>query len=145
MSETVFVIEQGSYSDYRVVGVYTTREAADMVCAAINAEETWEKAEVAEWPLNPAAGELNAGRSMHRVVMRRDGTVEECRKQDITAYNISGSWSIWRRSTAPAYRGRGIQDALTAMVWADDSQHAIKIVNERRGQMIAMGEWENAA
>lgn len=145
MSDTVFVIEQGSYSDYRVVGVYTTRRAAEMVCTAINANETWEKAEVSEWPLNPAADALNAGQSQHRVLMRRDGTVEECKRQDIRTYELTGECHIWRRSTAPAYRGKGVPDVLQATVWAEDVPHAIKIVNERRGQMIAMGEWEDAA
>jgi hypothetical protein len=35
MGKTVWVIEQGSYSDYRVVGVFTSRENAKRVADAI--------------------------------------------------------------------------------------------------------------
>jgi hypothetical protein len=142
---TIFAIEKGEYSDYRVVGIYSTKEVAEKVCDAINVNEDWGKATVSEWPLDPAVDALNAGHSMHRVLMRRDGTVEECRRQDITSYEVAGECHIWRRSTAPAYRGKGVPDVLQATVWAEDTQHAIKIVNERRGQMIAMGEWEDAS
>jgi hypothetical protein len=39
--------------------------------------------------------------------------------------------------------GKGIPDALQADVWAKNEQHAVKIVNEKRAQMIANGEWES--
>ena len=36
MDKSVWVIEKGSYSDYRVVGVYSTQERAKLVCEHIN-------------------------------------------------------------------------------------------------------------
>lgn len=35
---SVWVIEQGEYSDYRVVGVYSSRENAERIAEKINAE-----------------------------------------------------------------------------------------------------------
>jgi len=140
---TIWVIEKGSYSDYRVVGVYSTKEGAELVCARINGEENYEPATVAEWPLDPGVEAINQGLAPFTVWMLRDGTTEKCvQDDDDFEYTLNGSLTIWRRSGAPAYRGQNVQDCLMGQVFAKDSAHAIKIVNERRVQMIASGEWK---
>jgi hypothetical protein len=60
---SVFVIEQGSYSDYHVVGVFSTRENAETVLAALKAatESYYDTPGIAEWPLDPAIDALRAG------------------------------------------------------------------------------------
>ncbi len=139
---SIWVIEQGVYSDYRVVGVFTSKENAKKVCDFINAKETYEKSEIAEWPLDPCVDALNAGLTQWIVHMRYDGSTEKLAQQDST-YDLDGSVSIWRRTTAPAYRDNpAIRDVLTAVVWASDSNHALKIMNERRVQMIASGQFQ---
>ena len=140
---TIWVIEKGSYSDYRVVGVYSTKEGAELVCARINGEGSYEPATVAEWPLDPGVEAINQGLAPFTVWMLRDGTTEKCvQYDDDFEYTFNDSLTIWRRSGAPAYRGQHVQDCLTGRVFAKDSIHAIKIVNERRVQMIANGEWK---
>lgn len=139
----VWVIEQGSYSDYRVVGVFSSEANAKLLAVAINsAEHVYARAEVAEWSLDPAVSELRQGHALHCVLMRRDGTVERVNRKDISGYEISGDVHIWERSKAPAYKGQGIEDALDATVWAKDEDHAVKIANEHRTRMIASGEWK---
>ena len=139
----IWVVEQGSYSDYRVVGVFTSKANAQIVVDKLkSAEYYYDEPTIAEWPLNPAVEELNAGLDHWRVLMLKDGTTERCDKSDMPSYNIEGSTQIWRRSTAPAYKGQGVQDALDATVWATDAKHAVKIVNEQRIQMIAGGQWK---
>jgi hypothetical protein len=138
----VWVIECGSYSDYRVVGAYTTKAGADTVAAAINAGDCFTKATVAKWELNPALDEINAGRKTHIVHMRYDGTVERAEQWEMSAYDVGGSVDVWRRSTAPAYRGQGVEDCIMATVWATDVQHAIKITNEHRARLIASGKFK---
>lgn len=143
MGDTVFAIEQGSYSDYRVVGIYTTREGAQKVCDWLNsADSMYDKPSIAEWPLNPALDELNAGLSQFSVTMLRDGTTERVSKIEPSSYYIADEWHIWRRTQAPAYRGKGVPDALTGTAWAADESGAIKVANERRTQMIADGKWK---
>jgi hypothetical protein len=145
MSKTVWVIEKGSYSDYRVVGVYTSQERAQLVCDAINKSEAeYDQATIAEWPLDPAADEINQGMVPHLVHMRRDGTTERCEPCSISAYDIRGSDFLWKRSEARAFQGTNIADVLVATVFASDEKHAIKVVNERRMQMIAMNKWATA-
>jgi hypothetical protein len=145
---TVWVVEQGEYSDYRVVGVFTSKAHAHVVADAINAphEDTGAYvATVAEWPLDPAVEELRQGFVPYFVLMLKDGTVERCTQQSVDGYDVAGSVRIWRRAHAPAYVGKGIADALQAQVWAKDEQHAIKIANEHRARLIASGEWDTAS
>jgi hypothetical protein len=143
--KTVFAIEQGCYSDYRVVGVYSSREAAERVCEVVNAATSYEKATVEEWPLNPGFDGINAGHKQFRVFMHRDGSVESAELYELIGHQLEDYTTILRRSQHPSTHGRNAKDVLLAIVWAKDAHHAIKIVNERRGQMIAMGEWEDAA
>jgi hypothetical protein len=136
----VWVIEHGSYSDYRVVGVYSSRKNAQMVADQINAAESYgEKATVEKWHLDPGVDDLNAGRHPHVVTMAPDGTVEQARRLEWSGYEIGNGLDIWRRSKAPAYRGKGIPDAVHGTVWATDEQHAVKIANEWRIQALATG------
>lgn len=141
MSQSIFVIEQGEYSDYRVVGVFSSKKGAELVCRAINAGQNYREATVAEWPLDPGVADLSAGRVPFKVWMLRDGTTERVEQSGVSSHDLAGSVELWRRSSAPAYRRKGVQDCLNCTVWATDEQHAVKIVNEKRVQMIANGEW----
>jgi len=139
----IWVIEQGCYSDYRVVGVFTSKENADIMADAINAsDDTYDKATVAEWPLDPAVDELRQGYQPYIVHMRADGTTERLQKWSVSAYQLGGSVEIWRRTQEPAYQGKGIPDLIIATVWAEDEDHAVKIVNEHRARLMASGEFK---
>lgn len=139
--KTVWVIEQGGYSDYRVIGVFTSKENAELVMAAIDSK--WDEPSIAEWPLDPAVNELQSGRARWFVLMKKNGDVEEARKDELSSWDLVDDASIWERSTAPAYQGTDkAVDVLQVRVWAKDEKHAIKIANERRTQMISSGEWK---
>ena len=141
--KSIWVIEKGSYSDYRVVGVYSTKEGAERVCERINGEESYEPAVVSEWPLDPGVEAINQGLSPFIVHMLRDGTTKNVWMDESDfEYALNDQPTIWRRSEAPAYQGKNIPDCLMARVFAKDSQHAVKIANERRTRMIASGEWK---
>jgi len=144
--KTVWIIEQGSYSDYRVVGIFSSKENAEQVCERVNQGETYEQATIAEWPLNPGVEAINKGLVPFLVWMLIDGTTERCeqleRGGDDFRWTMTDELRVWRRSEAPAYRGKNVQDCLMGRVFAKDSAHAVKIVNERRTQMIANGEWK---
>ncbi len=139
--KTVWVVERGSYSDYRVVGVFSSKENAKYLCDMVNLTDSYDKATVAEWPLDPAITELHQGLSQHQVLMLEDGTTERVEKKEFSVYDIAENVHMWRRTQAPDYKGKGIPDVLMATVWAKDETHAVKIVNEHRARMIATGEW----
>lgn len=137
MSKTVWVIEKGSYSDYRVLGVFSSEENANIVADKMNAEDVYEKATVSEWPLDPIVNELQQGRVLYKVYMLKDGTTESVNAEP---GEFDDSVCIWRRSTV--YINKNIPDILVARVWAKDETHAIKIANEHRTRLIASKEWK---
>jgi hypothetical protein len=140
MKNYVWVIEQGAYSNYRVVGVFSSKANADLVAKAVNGSDNYDEAKVSKWELDPAVSELNAGLSMFYVTMAKDGTTERAAAAGLVSYYISGEMSVWKRSEAPAYKGKNVQDAVNCTVWAKDGKHAVKIANEFRTQMIALGK-----
>ena len=77
--------------------------------------------------------------------MLRDGTVEKVGESEASDAKYPGQVGIWKRSTAPAYRGKGVPDVMTATVWARDEKHAVKIVNEYRTEWIASNKWKAPA
>lgn len=139
--DTIWVIEQGEYSDYRVVGVYSSRENAEVVCKAINDRRPCYQAEISEWRFNPGTTEINQGMRIYSVRMLRDGSVEEVKSHEFSGFDIGGEVRLWRRKSAPYWRGKDVEDCLCVTCWATDDRHAVKIANEHRSQWIAMGKW----
>lgn len=140
MSKSVWIIEDGEYSDYRVVGIYSTRENAERVAAKMNEGRSRDLATVAERRLDPGIEALNEGLMSFRVLMLRDGTVEsvEPRGEAWSWGDLEDEAYVWSRSKTPS----GRPDVLYATVWAKGEKHAVKIVNEKRAQVIASGEWD---
>lgn len=132
MSDHVWVIEAGDYSDYRVVGVFSSRENAAMVMARMR--EGYSTPTISKWPLDPMVAELAQGLTLHRVVMAIDGTLERCDEREIPSYDGMGADGFFVSRV-----GDG-GEVAAATVWARDKEHAVKIVNERRLQWIAKGE-----
>ena len=51
--DKVWIIEQGRYSDYGVVGIFSTEDKAKAVCDKINEGDCRDEASVAERTLDP--------------------------------------------------------------------------------------------
>jgi hypothetical protein len=137
---TVWVVEQGEYSDYRVVGVFSSKENAQQIAAAVD------DATVAEWPLDPGIEDMNAGRKPFRVFMLRDGTAEHVREETIDR-SVLGSLDgpfLMKRGGRPVWAQAPEPPCLNVAVWANDAEHATKIANEHRTRLIASGEWDAA-
>lgn len=140
----LWVVEQGEYSDYRVVGIFSSEENAQRIADAINKTRGHNDATVSRWLLDPGIDELRQGFTPFLVDMREDGTVERSEQWEISGYELAGYAHMWRRAKAPAYKGNPDKpDILQTLVWARDQVHAIKITNEHRLRMIASGEWAN--
>ena len=138
--KTVYAVNSGLYSDYRVDAIFSTKEKAEEFMGTIK-ETDFNKIE--EYEIDPPVVDLiKRGYSIWVVHMLVDGTVELIRRTEHDTYTISSiGHRIWRRTQAPAYRGKGIPDVLTSKVWAKTEQRAIKIVNEHRTQMIESGQF----
>ena len=128
--KTIYAVNSGCYSDYRVVALFTSKELAEEFMQFVpddyNTIETFE--------LNPKTSDLiKRGYAPWCVHMLKDGTVENCRKFDMDAYRVTDDRVyVWKRTEAPFYAGRGIPDCLSSSVMAKNEKQAIKITNERR-------------
>lgn len=137
----IFAVTSGCYSDYHVCALFSSREKAEAFKSAV---PDYDYNDIEEYELDPPTADLlRRGYSVWNVHMLKDGTTERADRTDNSSYNVgeAGTHRIWERTKARAYRGKGIPDILTAMVWAKTQEQAIKIVNEKRTQMIATGEW----
>ncbi len=132
----IWLIETGCYSDYRVFGVFSTRQKAIGVANTLKLGED----SVQEWIIDPGVEELSKGYWKYHVIMLQNGKVESIEREE-KLYDFDVSHFIWDRPNTPAFKGKNIPAALNANVWAKNEKHAVKIVNEIRSQMIANNEW----
>lgn len=137
--KTIWVIEQGSYSDYHVVGVFSSKGKAQLICDHLRSE--YDSPSIAEWPIDPGVEGLSHGYSSWLGEMLYDGAVERMVERELSSDNLTGGLTLWKRASAPAYKGTNVPDCLHGTVLAKDRTHAIKIFNEKRTQLIALGKW----
>lgn len=118
----VYVVTRGSYSDYRIVGVFSSRKAAKDYANARD-DHGWDEYEVNALEMPPK------GMKSYRVVMDRHGNVPTNPSRypdqpyiEVQANEPEDAWDVWDEK-------RGL---FFADMWARDKEHAVKIANERR-------------
>lgn len=142
MGRTIYAVSSGSYSDYRVNALFSTRAKAEEFRQVV---PDGDYNDIEEYEMDPPTVDLlRRGYSPWHVLMRRDGQVERADKKDISIYGVEvdATPRLWKRSIAPAYAGKNIPDVLMCDVWAKNEKSAIKVANERRTRFIASGEWD---
>ena len=148
----VYVIGRGRYSDFHIEAVFSSEELANRFCEAypgrVEEEYTdpvdiefwkdWNSPFIMEYELDqvefPPPGIL-----MCYVSMELNGNsyshIENCyRHSDI------GLRLLERDTNWPSYKDGRFY--LCGVVFAKDKEHAVKIANEMRVQLIASGEWK---
>jgi hypothetical protein len=130
MTQSVWLVEEGEYSSYHIVGVFSTEANAQLVA------ERDPHMRIVERPLDPAVAELSQGWQQFLVDILRDGTIQRCE-----AYDGVIADDDCEPVLSPARRYPGA-DFLLLTVWARDEQHAAKVANEKRTQFIAEGKWD---
>jgi len=137
----VYAVSSGSYSDYRVNATFSTKKLAEEFMRYVPGNDY---NGIEEYEIDPSTPDIiKRGYAIWSVLMLRNGNVECVEKIETTPYSVENiRHTIWWRTKAPAYKGKGIPDILTSTVWAKTEKQAVKIVNEHRAQMIANGEWE---
>lgn len=130
---TSYIVMAGEYSDRHVCGVYTTKAGADYAAKLFDGwVEEFEPDAIPDHP---------QGMTGFRVAMVKDGTatVVSFGAELMAHYLGKGGFMVnYRRADDGALRAyQEYRDA----VWARDEQHAVKIVNEKRAQIIAANEW----
>lgn len=123
----VWVFCTGSYSDQKVEAVFSTEALAKAACAKV-----WD-GEVVELEVDALRDWAKSRLTLFEVTMHPcgdSGTPGPARRTDDKA-------DTWYVNYRPVH--------LFARVWARDEDHAVKIVNERRAQILAADKWGDDA
>lgn len=139
----VWLVTQGSYSDYRVLAAFSSRALADACKELIRGDE-FDSTDVEEFPLDPPEPPHPPGLFPYTVGMARDGRVGYAHRDS------QAGFAELRKFDADGYMPQnfvilGDKDYTYGMsftMWAADAEHAIKIANERRAALVASGLWD---
>ena len=124
----VYMVTDGSYSDYRVLGIYSTKAKAEKAKVLFNADNEIDTIDLDVVPTTP--------RGMLRwvVEMDRNGNVKGV-SRETCEYHLSRA-SVWKPFDKDV-------TYLRAAIWAKDEEHAVKIANEWRTRIVANKLWIN--
>lgn len=121
----VYIVTHGEYSDKKNIAVFDDQQTAQRVADMIDGG-------VEPYELNHFNHEEPpAGKKFFRVAMRNNGYVVKVEETSVlshfgeqhrTYYNLNKRWKGW---------------TLYGYLYADSEEHAVKIVNEWRGQILA--------
>lgn len=116
-----YVVTTGQYSDYSIVGIYSTKELAELAAATIT-----DANEIEEYELDIAADKLRQGFKPYRVTFDTDWrSAATIRSVHLAGLGIESSPAVreWRK-------------VLHVYCWAKDEVHAAKIANEKRAAYL---------
>jgi hypothetical protein len=116
----IYMVTDGCYSDFRVEALYSKKELADEHVRRLDSGD----ASVEEMELDQPIPDI-----LINVSMAADGTVTN------TYRDVGDKFGFARYS----YRNR----TFNWRVKTDDKERAIKVVNEKRAQIIAANVWRN--
>ena len=144
--EKVYAVTAGCYSDYRVIAVFTSAELAEEFMATVpSGDDYGGYNKIEEFHLNPKTSDLiKRGYAHWQIFMLRDGSVERAVLSDVDSGLLECEPArIWERSKSRWRMHKDKPDCLKANVWAKNEASAVKIANEYRIRMIALGEWKS--
>lgn len=121
---TVWVLTAGEYSDYHLVGVYSTKEKADQISKLAGRDCNNPFSVVIDEGLD----KIELGLNPFTIRMSKDGKV--------LSSHTYFYWNDMLSDVRWCY-GNMFDDSFDLEVWAKDLEHAIKIVNEKRIYLIA--------
>ncbi len=119
----VYVTSTGSYSDYKVTGVFTSLDKASFASKLQGDDNDPQEFEVDVIVDHPE------GMFWYRVRMDEFGHASSIRTERPPIEN----YLEWRPC--------GDNKNMYFYMWASDEKHAVKIANERRAQLIASNSW----
>ena len=132
---TVFVVTSGDYSEYRTDAIFSTRELAEQYTRDFPASDC---NSIDEWELDSIGRPTGCGIWNVRLHFTGD-TYDAAEIKAPNRRNAAGDVGrvvIWKRTEAPAWRGKVIDDLFCFSCWARDREHAIKIASEKLGEYL---------
>lgn len=136
----IYIVTQGSYSDYHVVDVFDDKEMAQAVVDSYNAGNPYDESRVEEYVLNSGPETGDTGLYPYCVWMERNGDTVRVEQGGREAPN----WLTLARTGRTTYFPKGelsTSKIMETCMFARNEEHAVKIANERRTMAIAKEEW----
>jgi hypothetical protein len=126
----VYMVSRGSYSDYRILGIYSTQEKADRALEVYAADEI-EEVELDAIPETPP------GMLAWWVDMTEAGDIKQGPHRRDPLDDVHTSWRM-------ALGYADVPPRAFFDVWARDADHAAKVAADKRKELMATGEWQKA-
>ena len=123
----VYIVTSGEYSDYSIEACFSTRALAEAYLAGRAQGQPYHPGDIEEFSLD----EPNEWKSACTVRMKRNG------------YSWGGDLE-WEHNPSPfvkLYRFPVGEIAMECKVLTDSKETAVKVANEKRTQLIALGQW----
>lgn len=113
----IYIVTQGHYSDYGIVGVFTDKSKAEELCNFGNEIDNWSDTRIETYESDTIDVK---DKGLFFVRMQSDGKVLEVKKEDFF-YDLNDN-SV----------GRDVNGNFYTTCLARDEKHAIKIMAERK-------------
>lgn len=119
----IYVVTSGVYSDYRICGMFTKKENAELL-----ASKVYDDNDIEEWETDIPMDIKN--KQYYFVRMKRDGETLEVHKDNFSGTKTTINYGFDNNSN------------MYLNCFAKDEIHAVKIANEKRTQLIAEDKWK---
>lgn len=127
----VYCSTMGEYSSYRIIAVFSKKEDAIKCQEAMEPDN-----DIVEYELDQFPRAYRDGFMAFRVWMYRNGDnnvgLDDSESDDTEEISVQ----FWSWESAPKNEG------IYARIYAKSKEHATKIANEKRAELIASGEWD---
>jgi len=123
---SVFLVTKSSYSDYSIVGAFSTKEKAQKTIDTLSIYDVNDAIDEYKLDeLDTLVKKIKRGYKVYWIMMKSDGNVEQC--------SDSKEIGLWLNHS----KDKGM---IWGYVLAKNDVQAVKIVNDKRAQLIARGE-----
>jgi len=126
----VYAATSGCYSDYGIVAIFSTKEAAELFIER-HPDRYGDWNDVEEYDLDPGIAQMRKGYSFWMVQMDEDGSISSVEARGGNVEAKPDNKFMDHRMTLSGCRW------FNWYGWARDSQHAVKIANEHRIKLLA--------
>lgn len=140
MTQTVYVVTSGKYSDYGIEAVFLDKEKAEQYVEIANVGEydPYDESRIEEYE----SDQDFVGQTTWMFYMDRDGNTkrtprvygEMVKTFDKSSYYFSDYYEDYPLFCVVRFPHGKVRE--------NDMRHALKIANEKRIQLIASGKWE---
>ena len=127
----VYLVSQGDYSDYCIIGVFDTKQKAKKFIDSFALSE-WSEKRIETFTLNPFEEEIKNKLKPYFLRMDKEGKIIDLALSEFHyGYFASSKKTSWTHD----------KHWMNCNCFAKDEKHAIKIANEFRVQYLAFEGW----